>query len=119
MIDGTTPEQLAALREEVRRTARATADLYRARLRPRLIRTGLGVAALGGLVGVIVRYPDYLLLLVFPHVMVIPLLPGIVGIVLFVDGIMKIASERRERRQRLVERLRALPGDHIATALLS
>ena len=110
--------QIAALREEIRQTARVMAELHRRQLRPRVVWVGAGVVVVGSLVALMVRHPDYLVLLVFAHALTIPLLLGIAGAVVFADGIAKIAAQRRARQEQLVERLHSLPGDELAATLL-
>ena len=111
-------QQIAALRAEIRQTARTLADLHRRQLGPRLIWSGVGVTVVGGLVALIVLHPDLLVLFVFAHALMLPLLAGIVGVVLHADAMSKIVAQRRTRQQRLVERLRSLPSEQIAATLL-
>src|SRR5262249_27419734 len=112
-------QQITALREQIRQTARAIADLNRRQLRPRLIWTGVGVAVAGGLVGLMILRPEYLVLLVFAHAFMLPLLVGVVGCVLHTDAMSEVVSQRRARHDELVERLRSLPNDQVAATLLS
>jgi hypothetical protein len=112
-------QPIAALREEVRLTARMMADIHRRHLRPRIIWSGVGAAVVGGLVALMIYHPDYLVVLVFAHAFAFPVVAGIVGIALHADTMSQLAAQHHARRQRLVERFHLLPGDLIAAALLS
>jgi hypothetical protein len=95
------------------------AELHRRQIRPRVIRTGVGLFVFGGLVVLLVRHPDHLVVLVFAHAFTFPLIAGIVGIALHAEAMSQFSAQQRARRERLTERLRFVPGDQVAAALLT
>jgi hypothetical protein len=66
-------ERIAALREEVRATARMMARLHRRQIRPRVIWSGVRLVITGSLVTLVILNPDYLLLLITAHLFAFPL----------------------------------------------
>jgi hypothetical protein len=112
-------QQIAALREEIRLTARMMADLQRRHLRPRIIWSGVGAAVVGSLVALMIHRPNYLVVLVFAHAFAFPMIAGIVGIAVHAEAMSQLAAQHHARRQRLVERFHLLPSDQVAAALRS
>ena len=118
VVTSTNDSGPGSLRQEIRQTARTMAEIHRRPLRPRVIWSGVGVAVVGSLVALVIRHPDYLLFLVVAHAFMLPLLAAIVGVVVHADTISKLAAQRRAQQEELIERLRFMPNDQIATALL-
>lgn len=109
---------LLSLQEEIRQAARVMTDLHRRQIRPRVIWSGVGLAVLACLVALLVQHPDYLVVLVFAHAFTFPLVAGIVGIAVHAEAMSQLSAQQRARRERLTERLRFLPSDQVAAALL-